>query len=111
MDTPTPMDKQTVTVRILDNGLARQVNPLGERPSPKFGDMFANDVESSAMAMGEWIEAEDKCLTLPWNMTEESRRGQEPVSMANGMPPIWYAYIESDHFVLVKPLTTLTTER
>lgn len=89
------------TVRILDNGQARQVNPVGEEP--KY-DVSKGD--GSAYRFLEWREAESKCRTLP--MMAGLLEGVNAQAFIDNEEQ-WYAYIDTfnqvECFVLVKPLS------
>ncbi len=92
------------TVRILSDELAREVNPQGKKPimsSPPYSqteygyDSYLGHLEA-------WREADSCCRSLPWRQ-HESVPDYYDIIKEHGNT--WYAYIENDCFILLKPIT------
>lgn len=94
------MDREIIKVRILENGMAREVNPLGDDVPPYSTWEFMSPATSKEAYknIDAWREAESNCRTLPWDVNDNTA---DAVSFSGN----YYAYIESDHFILVKPVT------
>lgn len=100
------------TVRILDNGMAREVNPVGDEPNI---DHYKDQVKWS-YDHNAWQLAGSECRTLPWKYdidqrgsillshftVENNPDGKKEIDLTGKE---FYAYIENETFILVNPLS------
>lgn len=95
--------KKCLSVRILENGTAKEINPLGE-----YHEFVTEPNIFSQYWAGQdytWRIEEEKCLELPFKMLNE---GQWISMQSEKISHPYYAFTKSingvEHFILVKPI-------
>lgn len=100
--------KKLYTVRILDNGNARTVNPLGEDKWTHIEHLDASWADSpitdKKRQIWAWRKAESACVELPVKIESYDRI---PVRNVNNLKSgiEFYAYRDNDTWILIEPKT------
>lgn len=103
--TPSFCFQPVYIVRVLQDGTAKQVNPMGDEPDINDYDVRVPEGEERYYDnWNEWHAAEAQRLTLPCVYNPQPLT-VDAVHATNAVGATWYALLSSDKFQLLKPKT------